>query len=110
MKYDITLDDIIGFLETLNQDAVVPFGFGEPMSYRGFYDQLAFEPVEDARIGDMLIHARNALDKTFTGYKGGDNTMDGSTECWIAEYGRSGGDKIGYVLLQLWGHFAKEES
>lgn len=106
MQEYIHLKEIIEFLETLNQDAIVPFGFGEPMSYRGYYSELAFEPKENAGIGDMLTHARNALGNTFTGYKGGDYTMTETTDCWIASWGCSGGDKIGPTLLQLWGYCA----
>lgn len=106
MQEYIHLREIIEFLETLNQDAIVPFGFGEPMSYRGYYSELAFEPKENAGIGDMLTHARNALGNTFTGYKGGDYTMTETTDCWIASWGCSGGDKIGPTLLQLWGYCA----
>jgi hypothetical protein len=103
----VYLKELIEALEALNPNAVVPHGFGEPMSYRGYYDQLAFEPVENARIGDMLQHAKNALGNTFTGYKGGDYTMHETTECWIAPYGSSGGDMIGPTLLKLWAHCAK---
>lgn len=102
MSEYVYLKEIIDFLETLDQEAIVPFGFGEPMSYRGYYDQLAFEPIENARIGDMLTHAKNALGKEFTGYKGGEYIMGECTDCWIAPYGSSGGDKIGPTLLKLW--------
>lgn len=98
----MTLQDLTTWLETQNLDLIVPHGFGRPMSYRGYYDQLAFEPVEDARLGDMLQYARNALGATYTGYKGGDYTMDEFTDCWIAEYGTSQGDLIGPTLLKLW--------
>lgn len=96
------LQDLIDWLERQDADAIVPHGFGSPMSYRGYYDELAFEPVENARLGDMLDHARGALRATFTGYKGGEFTMDEYTYCWIAEYGTSEGDKIGPTILKLW--------
>ena len=81
------LKSLIDLLSKLPPDAVVSNGFGEPMSYRGYYDQLAFEPKDHARIGDMLAHAKSALGATFTGYKGGEFVMHECTECWIAEYG-----------------------
>ena len=100
----IHLKELIEWLEKQDPDGVVPLGFGAPMSYRGYYDDLAFQPVENARLGDMLRHARFAMGATFTGYKGGEYTMDEFSDCWIAEYGTSGGDKIGPVILKLWEH------
>jgi hypothetical protein len=96
------LKKLINWLEKQPAHAVVAYGFGEPMSYRGYYDQVAFDPVQGAKIGDMLIYARNALGATFTGYKGGDFTMKDDTPCWISEYGRSSGDMIGPTLLGMW--------
>lgn len=97
------LKDLIEWLEKQNPDAVVPHGFGEPMSFRGYYEDVAFEPLENARLGDMLEHARDALGKTFTGYKGGEYTMKDYTDCWIASYGSSyQADKIGVTMLKLW--------
>ena len=96
------LQDLIEFLESQPADKVVRFGFGSPMSYRGYYEDLAFDPAENVTIGSMLAHAKSALGQTFQGYKGGDYTMHEYTDCWIAEYGRSGGDKIGPTLMKYW--------
>ena len=52
--------------------------------------------------GEMLEHANSALGATFTGYKGGEYTMHEYTDCWIAEYGKSDGDKIGPTLKAMW--------
>lgn len=102
------LKDLIDFLETLHPDLVVPFGFGEPHSFRGYYEDVAFTPVENARVGDMLEYARSALDRTFHGYKGGDYTMHEYTDCWISEYGTSSGaDKIGQTMFKYWTLYAK---
>lgn len=98
------LKDLISWLESQPPDAVVPHGFGHPLSYRGYYDQVAFLPVENARIGDMLEHAKSALGATFMGYKGGEYTMHEYTNCWIADYGCSSpnADLIGPTILKLW--------
>lgn len=101
-KNYIQLGDIIKWLEQQDPNLIVPIGFGKPMSYRGYYEDLAFKPVENARLGDMLEHARSALDQEFDGYKGGIYKMDEYTTCWISEYGDGGGDCIGYVMLKLW--------
>jgi len=108
MKH-IHLKELIKELENMNQEGVVPFGFGEPDSYRGYYSELAFEPLENAKICDMLEHAKSALDKKFTGYKGGEHTMHEYTDCYIAEYGCSAGDKIGMTLINMWKHSIKND-
>lgn len=84
------LGELIKALEALPQDATVAHGFGSPHSYRGDYSQLAFSPIEEARVADMLVHARGALHRTFTGYKGGEYQMDRFTECFIAEHDECG--------------------
>ena len=104
----MNLKELIEQLSDMSPDATVPHGFGAPMSYRGYYDEVAFEPEENARIGDMLQHAKTALGATFTGYKGGEFTMHEDTPCWIAEYGQSSpnSDLIGPTLVRMWRHCA----
>lgn len=97
----IELGGIIARLEQEDPDRVLPIGFGNPHSYRGYYSDLAFEPVRDISVGEMLTAARSALGTTFEGYKGGDNLMTESTECWISMHGESGDNKIGPLLLAL---------
>lgn len=97
----MTLGELIAALKAVpNQNGLVPWGFGQPDSYRGYYEQVAFEPLENVTIASMLAAAESALGATFQGYKGGDYLMDEYTECWIAEYGRRGGDQIGETLLK----------
>lgn len=45
------LEKLIAFLETRDPTIVVLLGFHAPHSYRGFYEQLAFEPLENTTIG-----------------------------------------------------------
>ena len=94
------LEDIIDTLEKENPDKVVKLGFGDPHSYRGDYSQLAFEPVENTTIGEMLSACKEARGSTYTGYKGGDYTMTGYTDCYIAKWGECG-EEIGPILLRL---------
>jgi len=96
------LQDLINWLEKQPPELRVPHGFGAPMSYRGYYDELAFEPEDNVSFGEMLAHARAALGAEFEGYKGGWYTMQSFTPCWIAHYGTSQGDKIGPTILKLW--------
>ena len=72
------------------------------MSYRGDYQELAFNPVKDAKVSDMLEFAKGSIGKTFAGYKGGEFKMGEYTDCYIAEYGESAGDKIGLTLINMW--------
>lgn len=94
----MTLGELIQRLKEAPRDFRVPFGFHEPHSYRGYYDQLAFEPTTNVTVGEMLDAAESALGETFTGYKGGDYTMGEYTDVWIAHYGECG-DGISHMLL-----------
>lgn len=98
----VDLGVLIKFLRTLPEDKIIKHGFGKPRSYRGYYEELAFEPEENVTAGSMLCHATSALGEKFEGYKGGEYTMQVYTDCYIAEYGESGGDKIGPALLNYW--------
>lgn len=92
------LSELIEYLEAENEDRILSFGFAHPHSYRGYYDRLAFEPAWNVRVGDMLKDAKESKGKTFMGYKGGDYTMDGMTEVYIAKYSECG-DEISKMLL-----------
>lgn len=107
----MTLSEIIGFLEEQPPEKVVPVGFEGPHSYRGYYQDLAFEPACGITVGEMLNAARSALGKTYCGYKGGEYTVDGYTTCWIAEYGCCG-ESVGQLLLEYMcgEHTTDEES
>jgi hypothetical protein len=95
----MNLGELIAELERMPQDLVVD-GFSNPHSYRGFYDDLAFEPASGVTIGAMLRDCRSALGATFQGHKGGDYEMGEYTICWLAEHG-SYGDPIYPVWLRL---------
>jgi hypothetical protein len=97
----MTLDELITALEAEDPDRVVPLGFTNPHSYRGDYMDLAFEPTADVTIGAMLHAARSAKGTTYEGWKGGEYTMLGYTDCWLAVEGHGGGEIIGPVLLTL---------
>lgn len=71
---------------------------GPCMSYRGFYDHLAItyydiydKPDRDSpEVGTYLSYLENvALNKTFTGYKGGNYVMHADVPVWVANYGRT---------------------
>lgn len=96
----MTLSELIAALEAEDPALVLPDGFAHPHSYRGYYDQLAFEPARNVTVGAMLTTARSALGATYGGWKGGEYTMHKYTECWLAAEGCEG-EGIGPVLIRL---------
>ena len=96
-----SLGELIACLERYDPQQRVAVGFGKPMSYRGYYDELAFEPMENTTVGEMLVAAKSALGETFGGYKGGDFTMTEHVDVWIACYGQGFGQKIGALLMRF---------
>lgn len=80
-----TLDTIFSKLE--NDDFVFATCFGEPMSYRGFYDEVAFEPSYNRKLSDVKSNINKAFTEQFEGYKGGEYSYDSLTTAHIASYG-----------------------
>lgn len=93
------LKELIEFLEARDPDIEVPLGFHNPHSYRASYNELAFEPLPNTTVGEMLSSAVEALGSTYEGYKGGDFLMGEYTEVNLAEWGDVG-EEIGPVLLR----------
>jgi hypothetical protein len=101
--YHLTLGRAIEYLEGVDEryhDLPVKFEWDAsplaPHSYRGYYSDLAFEwtpsVVTAAEFRKLL---RQSLGRTFTGYKGGEFTMDEDTPLWTAQYGCTGRAIIG---------------
>lgn len=88
----MNLKDLIERLQAIPADTVFPNGFGVADSWRGAYEQVAFEPATNTRAGDMLAEALHAVGTTYQGYKGGDYTMRPGTDVHIAAYGCYGGE------------------
>jgi len=97
----MTLSELIAALEGEDPDLLLPLGFSSPHSYRGIYEDLAFEPVADVTVGQMLADARSALGATYAAWKGGEYTMREYADCWLAEEGHGCGETIGPVMLAL---------
>lgn len=95
-----TLGELIDTLKRYPEDQVVPLGFSNAHSYRGYYDQLAFEPATNTTVGTMLREAEYAVGGTFQGWKGGEYTMGLSTDVHLANEGDCG-EEIGPILLRL---------
>lgn len=97
----MTLGELISELEKHDTHKRVRHGFGEGASYRGYYEQLAFEPKENVLVIDMLQHARRCVGVTMQGYKGGSFEMDESSLVHIAEWGCSSGDDDHLCIYRL---------
>lgn len=97
----MTLEELITALDAADPTLVLPHGFTNPHSYRGYYDELAFEPATNVPVADMLADARSALGATYTGWKGGEFVMRGYTDCWLAQEGSAGGETLGPLLLEF---------
>ena len=86
----MTLGELIIFFKAMPKDMLIE-GLGELDSYRGYYRDLAFEPLEGTRtVEDLLKECVNALSKEFEGYKGGEYFMSKTTPLWVAHYGSCG--------------------
>jgi hypothetical protein len=96
----VTLIELIEYLQDFDPEHPVKLGFNNPHSYRGYYGDVAFEPVEDTTVGAMLAAAKRALGATFQGWKGGDYVMQEHTDCWLARKGKCG-ESIGPILLDF---------
>lgn len=94
------LKELIAELKKHPKKQKVALGFHNPHSYRGYYDCLAFEPKENTTVGEMLNAAKSALGNTYCGWKGGEYTMTGDTECYLANMGCIG-EEIDKTLLEL---------
>ena len=85
----MTLKDLIERLEK-EPNKFLKLGFTHAHSWRGSYENLAFEPCEGAKVSDMLYEAKNAIGKTFQGWKGGDFKMEESAEVYLSDEGTAG--------------------
>ena len=89
-KRMMNLGSFIKSLEEISPDMSIRMDFsydgpGKMDSYRGFYSHLSLMGTTDnATVGSVLEDARSAMGSTFSGYKGGDYTMDENTPIWWA--------------------------
>lgn len=99
----MTLKEYIEILESVkNKEKVLAKGLGSPHSWRGSYDELSFDIVENISIQDMFDQAKECIGRKFTGYKGGDYIFDDSTPINIDYYGDwSDGNTMWTFFLSL---------
>ena len=75
-------------------------GFGMPHSYRGYYEEVSFSPVDYCDIHDAIFFVNGAIGYTFTGYKGGEFKMTGDTPVNIAHSGMCSLDDSDELTLE----------
>ena len=125
----LTLGEIIAKIEPIAAGAesfkkdcgyepIVMFDFGNlhPSgidSWRGIYAELALNYTEEGNaptVTEFLTSLKEAVGKTYTGYKGGEFTMSRHTPVWVANYGNSGNTAVieiinnGYVVIIITGY------
>lgn len=97
--YHLSLGKLIAALEAAPADAVVELDCGgspsNPHSYRGYYEDLAFETDPDPiTVAQFLSLCRSVHGQTLQGWKGGDYLMGDDAVLWIAVKGHSSGRAV----------------
>lgn len=92
--YHLTIGGLIDALEASKVDFVqldTGGGIGREHSYRGYYSDLSFEPIDEpAKASDVIKLCKAAAGSIYEGWKGGEYTMDLDTPLWVAYSGCTG--------------------
>ena len=69
------------YIESLPNGTLFNYGLSSPFSWRGSYDEVAFEVVKTGLYNreEVLTEINKAYDNTFQGWKGGNFTYDDHT-------------------------------
>lgn len=102
------LKELIERLEALPADLIFEKGFCDPHSWRGVYAELSFAPAENVSVASMLVAAKEAVGKEYTGYKGGEYTMGPDTAVHLDHYGECSDD--GDRVMELFGQVAPKRN
>lgn len=95
-KTQMTLGKLISALAEMPDGAEVANLHGAH-SYRGYYEDIAFERGEGNRpAADLLAECRAAMGEVFYGWKGGEFVMGALTPVWLAHRG-----DVGLKLMAL---------
>jgi hypothetical protein len=90
----LDIKTLISLVKLLPKDTLVVPKLSRPDSYRGYYEDLAFEYSNDFQTAAELLELlESCIGKTYTGYKGGDYTCHENTLCWFGFYGTTCGSK-----------------
>ena len=83
----LTLGELTAILKKEDPRKELYDGFMYPHCYRGYYDQVAFEPTGHCNVEIMLDACKHAFNGPFTGWKGGEYMFHENTPCWLAVEG-----------------------
>lgn len=97
----MTLGELIDLLGQLPQHLHLKRGFAHPHSYRGFYADLAFEPIGEQLVSDAFSMVLGALGQTYQGWKGGDFTMHEGVDVYFANEGTCSMDDAPIDCLEV---------
>lgn len=98
LKSHLNLKRLIRLLEPLERTPVI--NLTNPHSYRGYYDDLAFELGEGCMCSkDLLSLCKSLIGKKFEGYRGGTYKMKRGTLLWVANYGDCGKPLTSKMIL-----------
>lgn len=86
----LTLGAVIEYLRTQDQTKIVPMGLGEVSAFRWCCEIVAFSPVKNIKVSEMLTNAEAAVGEVFEGYKGGLHRMSLTSPCHLAGYACDG--------------------
>jgi hypothetical protein len=86
----MTVGEILAYLSHLPKHKPTRWAFSCPHSYRGYYEQVAIMAHDyESTVGGLIEEVTMCL-STFTGWKGGEYTMDRDTPVWVASAGNTG--------------------
>lgn len=68
----LTLGKLKEGFEKLDPNKVLKIGISEPFSWRGSYDEVAFNILKNVTVKECLDNIEKAFTETFYGYKGGE--------------------------------------
>ena len=76
-------------------------GFGQPHSYRGYYDEVSFERLNGrVTVSQIKSNIDRALDETFCGWKGGEYSYWFDTPAHLSDEGYAD-DEYGTAMKRL---------
>ena len=96
----MTIQKLIDLLCLVPSGTVFSEGFHNAHSYRGNYEDLGVEPASNVTVDSMISCLEQAIGTTYRGYKGGDFTMVGVEDVYLAYKGCSGKMIIGYCVYE----------
>jgi hypothetical protein len=75
-------------------------GLKNPHSYRGHYEDIAFELGGEMYIEDIIKLVAGSIGETYEGWKGGFFEMSSYSKVYVAEVGEVG-DELGPILFRF---------